>query len=107
MRKLWKQYSYAMILIGLSCLSAVIISIQFHSFDRDKYVKVTIAEGDSLWQIASVYAEENSLTNDEFVSWVKKHNSIHGDQIFPGEEILIPVSKQAPVTNELASAATE
>ncbi|WML43808.1 LysM peptidoglycan-binding domain-containing protein [Neobacillus sp. PS3-40] len=107
MRKLWKHYSYAMILIGLSCISAVILSIHFHSFDKDKYVKVTITEGDSLWKIANVYSKEKSLSNEEFVTWVKKHNSIQGDQIFPGEEIVIPISKQESVMNELASAATE
>jgi LysM repeat protein len=105
MRKLWNKYSYAITLIGLSCISALIISFHFHSFHKENYVKVTISEGDSLWKIANVYSGENSLSNDEFVSWVKKHNHIRGDQIYPGDEILIPVNKQESVTNELASAA--
>lgn len=105
MKKLWNQYSYAIILISLSCISAFILSIHFHSFDKTDYVKVTVSEGDSLWKIANVYSGEDSLSNKEFISWVKKHNRIEGDQIYPGDEIVIPISNQKSEITELASAA--
>lgn len=106
MKKLWNHYSYVIILICLSCVSAFIISFQFHSFQKENYIKVTVSEGDSLWKIASDFSEEHSLSKKEFISWVKKHNRIDGDQIFPGEEITIPVSNSHDHgLNELASAA--
>ena len=47
------------------------------------------------------------LYQKEFVNWVQTHNEIEGDQIFPGEEIIIPVSSKSSMTNELASAANK
>ncbi|MEH7413968.1 LysM peptidoglycan-binding domain-containing protein [Neobacillus drentensis] len=106
MKNLWKQYSYAITLIILSCSIAFVVSIQHHT--DDQYVKVTIAEGDSLWKISDQFEGQHSLSNKEFVSWVKKHNENIKDQIYPGEEIVIPVSKKnSSNTTELASAPKE
>ncbi|MDR6124079.1 LysM peptidoglycan-binding domain-containing protein [Neobacillus drentensis] len=105
MKKLWNQYSYAITLILLSCSIAIILSFQYHSNEEDQFIKVTISEGDSLWKISDQYSTQHSLTNKEFVGWVKKHNKIVNDQIFPGEEIIIPVSREdSSSTTELASA---
>lgn len=104
MRKLWNKYSYAIILIGISCISALIVSFHFHTFHKENYKFVTITEGDTLWEIADSHSGETSLSNDEFVGWIKKHNNLQGDQIYPGDEILIPVHKHELATNELASA---
>ncbi|MBV7505664.1 LysM peptidoglycan-binding domain-containing protein [Bacillus sp. sid0103] len=108
MKKLWNKYSYAITLIILSCSLSFILSIQHHSNDQDKYVKITISEGDSLWEISDQFSEQHSLSNKEFVTWIKKHNEIDEDRIFPGEEIVIPVSKEeVSSTQELASAIGE
>ncbi|MEO2074817.1 MAG: LysM peptidoglycan-binding domain-containing protein [Bacillus sp. (in: firmicutes)] len=105
MKKIWNQYSYAITLILLSCSIAIILSFQNHSNDEDHYLKVTISEGDSLWDISNQYSTQHSFTNKQFVGWVKKHNKISNDQIFPGEEIIIPVSKEDSAnTTQLASA---
>ncbi|MDR7236425.1 cell division suppressor protein YneA [Neobacillus drentensis] len=107
MKKLWNKYSYAITLIILSCSLSFILSIQHHSNDQIEYLKVTIAEGDSLWEISDQFSNQHSLSNKEFVAWIKKHNEIDEDKIFPGEEIIIPVSKEASSTKELASALEE
>lgn len=108
MKKLWNQYSYAITLIILSCLFSFILSFQHHSNDQDKYLKITITEGDSLWGISDQFSEQHSLSNKEFVAWIKKHNKIEEDRIFPGEEIIIPVSKEEISSpKELASALGE
>lgn len=104
MKKLWNRYSYAIVLLVLSVSSALLISYQSHSFDKKAYVNVTISEGDSLWKIADQYSGDYSLSKDHFISWVKKHNNIEGDQIFPGEKIAIPVKSGMDSTNEFASA---
>lgn len=104
MKKIWNQYSYAIILLLLSCTLAFVLAFQQSPKNQDKYLKVTVTDGDTLWEISQKYAGEHSLSNKEFVNWVKKHNRDVGDEIFPGEEILIPVSNEAPVERELASA---
>ncbi|MDR4946488.1 cell division suppressor protein YneA [Neobacillus cucumis] len=106
MKKLWNQYSYAITLILLSFTIAFVILLKHQS--DDQYVKVTISEGDTLWTISEQFADQHSLSNKEFVSWVKKHNENIKDQIYPGEKIVIPVSKNDKAnTTELASAPKE
>jgi LysM repeat protein len=107
MRKLWNQYSYAIILFVLSCSVAMMISCHFKSDDQDKFVKLTVSEGDSLWKISDQFSGQHSLSNEEFVNWVKSHNKLEDDHIFPGEEIVIPVPKKASTATEFASAAGE
>jgi len=107
MKKIWNKYSYAITLIILSCSLSIILSFQHHANDQDKYVKITITEGDSLWGISDQFSSQHSLSNKEFVAWIKKHNDIEEDQIYPGEEIVIPVSNQVSSTEELASAIGE
>ncbi|MFF2449755.1 LysM peptidoglycan-binding domain-containing protein [Neobacillus sp. NPDC058068] len=105
MRKIWNQYSYAITLIILSCSFAIVLSIQNHTNDKENYLKVKISEGDSLWEISKQYSEQHTLSNEEFVGWVKRNNKNIDDHIFPGEEIIIPVNKiTTSSTTELAGA---
>lgn len=55
-----------------------------------------VSDGDSLWEMANEYAVQHELSSQQFVHWVKKHNEIDGDQIFPGDELVIPVSNESP-----------
>lgn len=108
MKKLWNQYSYAITLILLSCSLAILLSFQNYSNDQGKYITVKISEGDSLWELSNQYSGQHKLTNGEFVGWVKKHNKDVGDSIFPGEEIIIPVSKKnTDLNTQLASAVAD
>ncbi|MFJ5713179.1 LysM peptidoglycan-binding domain-containing protein [Neobacillus sp. NPDC093127] len=105
MRKILNQYSYAITLIILSCSFAIVLSIQNHTNDKENYLKVKISEGDSLWEISKQYSGQHTLTNEEFVSWVKRHNENVDNHIFPGKEIIIPVNKiSSETTTELAGA---
>ncbi len=108
MKKIWNQYSFAIILILLSCTLAVILSVKQNGSDQDSYIKITVSEGDSLWEISDQYSGWHSLSNKEFISWVRKHNTNVGDEIFPGEKIIIPVSRNSSISStELASALEE
>ncbi|MED4205276.1 LysM peptidoglycan-binding domain-containing protein [Neobacillus mesonae] len=104
MKKLWNRYSYAIILLLLSVSFAAILSFQNGTKEPDQYLKVTVTEGDSLWKLSEQYAAQHSLSHAEFVNWVKKHNKNSEDKIYPGEEIVIPVSKNDTFPTELASA---
>lgn len=109
MKTLWKKYSYAITLILLSCSLAIMFSIHLNANTNDKYIKITVSTGDSLWKISDQFSGQHSLTHEEFVSWVKLHNQLDDDNIYPGEEIVIPVSKHANADSnmEYASAAAE
>ncbi|MDQ1003576.1 LysM repeat protein [Neobacillus niacini] len=107
MKKIWDRYSYAILLIILSCAVAFMLSIRFNADVEEKFLTITVSEGDSLWKISNQYADQHSYSNDEFVSWVKQHNEINGDRIYPGEEITIPVNYEVGSMTEYASAAGE
>ncbi|MBG9542025.1 cell division suppressor protein YneA [Cytobacillus firmus] len=89
LNKLWKSYSYAIILFVLSLAASLIMLIE--TPDTEKFVKVTVAEGDSLWKIAENFSAEHSLSTDQFIIWVERNNGIAAGRIFPGDEIVIPV----------------
>jgi LysM repeat protein len=105
MKKMWNKYSYAIILILLSFTIASMISI--NSNKESHYIKVTVSEGDTLLEISQQYAGQHSLSKNQFVSWVKSHNGIEGDEIYPGEKIMIPVSNVNSQPMEYASGAGE
>jgi LysM repeat protein len=107
MKKLWEKYSYAIVLIILSCSLAFILSLRFNSTVEEKFVTITVSEGDSLWQISNQYSDHHSYSNNEFVSWIKQHNNLEGDRIYPGDEITIPINLEVESLTEYASAAGE
>lgn len=107
MKKIWDKYSYAILLIILSCSLAFILSLRFNSNVDEKYMSVTVSEGDSLWNISNQYSDQHTYSNQEFISWVKKHNEIDGDRIYPGDEIIIPVNYEVGSLTEFASATEE
>ncbi|WML52172.1 LysM peptidoglycan-binding domain-containing protein [Neobacillus sp. PS3-12] len=107
MKKLWNHYSYAIILILISLLTSLVFSIRFDTFHQKQYVTVTVSQGDTLWKIADNYLENQSLSKVEFVDWVKTHNQIDEDRIFPGEKIMIPISSNSQPTNDEFASAVE
>ena len=50
MKKIWDKYSYAIITNFFKLYFAFILSIRFNSNVDEKLYKVTVSEGDSLWQ---------------------------------------------------------
>jgi LysM repeat protein len=107
MKKIWDRYSYAILLIILSCAVAFLLSIRFNADVEEKFLTITVSEGDSIWKISNQYSDQHSYSNDEFVTWVIQHNEIEGDRIYPGEEIIIPVNYEVGSITEYASAAGE
>ncbi|WHY02568.1 LysM peptidoglycan-binding domain-containing protein [Neobacillus sp. DY30] len=107
MKKIWDRYSYAILLIILSCLVAFSLSLRFNTEETETFLTITVSEGDSIWKISNQYSSQHSFSNDEFISWVKHHNEIEGDKIFPGEELIIPVNYEVGSMTEYASAAGE
>jgi LysM domain len=107
MKKICEKYSYAILLFILSCSLAFILSLRFNTNEDQKFLTITVSEGDSLWNISKEYAEQHSFSHTEFISWVKQHNEMEEDHIYPGDEIVIPVDYETGSVTELASAAGE
>ncbi|MBS4189337.1 LysM peptidoglycan-binding domain-containing protein [Bacillus sp. FJAT-49705] len=105
MKKLWNLYSYAIILFVLSFITALIMIIQLGGSGKSDYIKITVNEGDTLWQIAEEFSNEHTLSVKEFVVWVEQNNGILSGRIFPGDELVIPVVQEnsAKKPTELAS----
>ena len=107
MNKIWNQYSYAIFLILLSCFLAFILSLRFTSGPDEEFLLISVSEGDSLWAISDQFSDQHELSNKEFIKWVKLHNNLKEDQIFPGDELIIPVNQETWSSTELASALSE
>ncbi|MBS8263638.1 LysM peptidoglycan-binding domain-containing protein [Mesobacillus boroniphilus] len=102
MKKLWENYSYAMILLAVSLIFSFVAKA--HLNNEDAYITVTIEEGQSLWEIAETFASEHNLSENEFVSWVEKENGIIGEMVFPGDELVIPVIAEQVEPTQIAGA---
>ena len=102
MKKLWENYSYAIILLAVSLIFSLVAKAQLNN--EDAYITVTIEEGQSLWEIAQSFANEHHLSESEFISWVEKENGIVGKTIFPGDELVIPVEAEHLELTQIADA---
>ncbi|MCQ6276285.1 LysM peptidoglycan-binding domain-containing protein [Bacillus sp. V3B] len=93
MKKLWKNYSYAIILVVLTMIALWLIKINVAS-SPEHYMTITVMDGDSLWGISQKYESQHGLTEKEFVEWVEQYNGIYGDNIFSGDNLVIPIKYQ-------------
>ncbi|WP_180968061.1 cell division suppressor protein YneA [Cytobacillus massiliigabonensis] len=103
MKKLWNQYSYAIILVVLSLLTSFILIVHNGVSGEDGLMKITVNEGDSLWQLAEDFSDEHMLSAKEFVEWVERHNGISGDRIYPGDELVLPIALEKGNGTQVAS----
>ncbi|MDE3838613.1 cell division suppressor protein YneA [Bacillus methanolicus] len=107
MKKIWKRYSYAIILVMVSFTAALLFSDYVKDANSESYLKVTVEEGESLWSIAEKFSDKHGLSSDEFISWVERTNGINGDNIYPGEELVIPVLEKSEAQVEVTNYAGE
>lgn len=87
---LWKKYSYVIMLVVISILLGLYILISSDE-DTSGYQEIVVNEGQSLWEIANLYADNHSLSSQEFIEWVSKKNQLNEDNIKAGEKLIIPV----------------
>ena len=52
---------------------------------------IKVKHGDTLWSIASIYADENTDMR-MFIYDISKLNGITGNEIIPGQELKIPLN---------------
>ena len=61
--------------------------------EKDKYMEITVASGDTLWKLAKEYEGKHQLSTTEFINWVIDVNHLSSQRIVAGEKIIIPVLK--------------
>lgn len=104
MKKIWSTHSYTILLLAVSCLAALVLSLKT-DIKEDNYLKITVESGDTLWEIANVYAPDSNLSKKQFIEWVNKQNAIEDNLLHPGDELIIPIKNITINSNtELASA---
>jgi hypothetical protein len=79
-----------------SSLLFMVIGALFYAnkpVEKDRYMEVTVASGDTLWKLAKEYKDRHRLSTEEFINWVVDVNHLSGQRIVAGEKIVIPVLK--------------
>lgn len=94
MKKLWRNYSYSIILVVLSFVASIIIKTNLTTTDSDQYMTITIQDGESLWEISQKYEEQHGLSKEEFFKWVEKHNGVSRDYIVAGKDLVLPIENE-------------
>ena len=52
-------------------------------------VNFTVSEGDTLWEIAELYADE-SIDVRKYIKLIQKYNNLDTEAIMPGDVLIIP-----------------
>jgi hypothetical protein len=88
-------WSYVFVLIFLIASIVTYILQTADSEDKNRFIKVEVEQGDTLWDLSKSYANNHRYTDWEFVQWVEKNNGLHYYELQPGQEIMIPVEKES------------
>ena len=106
MRKLWRNYSYSIILVVLSLVASIIIKTNLTPTDVDQYMTITVEDGESLWEISQKYEEQHGLSKEEFFKWVEKHNGVSRDYIVAGKDLVVPIKSEPIAIDEVQELAS-
>lgn len=103
MKKLWQKYSYTIILVALCVAILFVFSGALQIDKSEKYLTVTVEQGESLWTLSKKYNEQHRLSFEQFIDWVEKENGVVNGEIYAGDLLLIPVEKGRTLQKVYAS----
>jgi cell division protein YceG involved in septum cleavage len=104
MKKLWATHSYTILLILVSCFSTLFLSLQ-SDIKEEEYIKVTVKSGDTIWEYAEQYSNDSQLSKKQFVKWVLTQNELSEKQLYPGEELILPIKSTSKKGNTVLASA--
>jgi LysM repeat protein len=109
MKKIWSTYSYTILLLSISCIAALVLNLKAaDDIKEDTYLKITVESGDTLWELANIYAPDSNMSTNQFIEWVYEQNAISDNLLHPGDELILPIKNLTINTKtELASAIGE
>jgi LysM repeat protein len=101
MKKMCQNNSYTILLIATSLILSLVLASGL-KLDDEKYIKVTVESGASLWELAEDFSEDHNLSKHEFVAWVERKNGISNGKIYVGEELILPVTPRTSDATQYA-----
>lgn len=90
----FKRFMFISVLLISILVFASMTSLNAYSKDIPRYNYLTVEEGDTLWSIASNYADSSNADIRELVYIISNENNIYNSSIFPGDVIKIPFTSE-------------
>lgn len=87
--KKFKRFMFFTILFINICLFTLMFTFNVYSKDISQYEYISVTEGDTLWSIASSYANDGDIR--ELIYTISKENNIYNATIYPNDIIKIPL----------------
>lgn len=88
----FKRFMFISILFISILVFASMATLNAYSKDIPQYNYITVEEGDTLWSIASNYADSSHTDIRELVYLISNENDIYNASIYPGDVIKVPMS---------------
>ncbi len=87
--KKFKRFMFITTLFVSILVFASMATLKAYSKDIPQFDYIKVEEGDTLWSIASSYADHKEIR--EVIYEITKTNKIHNSLIYPGDVIKIPL----------------
>ena len=78
------------LLILVGTIAILLKPVYVSGSSEPRFDTIKVKNGDTLWSIASIYADETTDMR-MFVYDISKLNGIDGNEIIPGQELIIPL----------------
>lgn len=101
--KFMKENYYFAILL-LVCLSFAWFQFAQLS-EEEQYMEIVIADGDTLWGLASNYSE--GIPKQHWIDQVRILNELMSDQIYSGESLRLPIKADKLADSRVADIGEE
>ena len=86
----FKRFMFLAILLISMISFTSILTFNAYSKDIPQFDYVSVQQGDTLWSIASGYADSKDIR--EVIYEISKINNIHNNPIHPGDIIKVPLN---------------
>jgi hypothetical protein len=90
--KKFKRFMFLSILSMSMLVFTFAATFNAYSKDIPQFDMVTVQDGDTIWSIASNYADKSNTDIRELVFEISSENSIYNASIYPGDVIKVPMS---------------
>lgn len=90
--KKFKRFMFLSILSISMIVFTFAATFNAYSKDIPQFDLVTVKDGDTLWSIASSYADTSNADIRELIYEISNENSIYNACIYPGDVIKVPMS---------------
>ena len=79
-----------LLIIGISIGINLLISTTAFSHQDLKYKTVSVSSGDTLWNIAEKYMNNDYDSVQAYMKELKEINGLSGDKIYEGKYLMVP-----------------